>query len=397
MFFPLFIYQGMLFPGQIEVLSAQKTIYELSFMTPLDCYQRDLDSGRFSFDQSQRKAVEFTQALYEALTNDTEASKNVLSQLLSRITGDQKKIPMGLYFWGGVGRGKTWIVDTFYECLPFEKKMRMHFNRFMHMVHRELKTLENTQDPLKHIAKSISEKARVICFDEFHVSDITDAMLLAGLLDALFEREVILVATSNEQPDRLYWDGLQRERFLPAIELLKQHNHIVNVDDGVDYRLRYLQKAGIYHYPLDQHAEKMLQDNFQHIAPEAGQLNQPIYIEHREIDTVQCADGVVWFDFEAICDGPRGPADYIEIGRLYQTVLISNVPCMDDSQNDLAKRFLTLVDEFYDRNVKLVLSAATRPEQLYTGKRLEASFQRTISRLIEMQTHDYLARQHLSD
>jgi cell division protein ZapE len=366
-------------------------------MTPLQCYQRDLDSGEFSFDQSQREAVEKTEALYKSLVSSKPVSNNIFKKLLSGFSGDRSDCTKGLYFWGGVGRGKTWIVDTFYDCLPFEQKMRMHFNRFMHMVHKELKTLSDTQDPLNIIAKNISEKARVICFDEFHVSDITDAMLLGGLFKALFEREVILVTTSNEHPDILYWEGLQRERFLPAIDLLKQHTHIINVDEGIDYRLRYLDKAKIYHQPIDENAELMLEENFQHIAPEAGRVKQPIYIEHRQIDTRLCADGVVWFDFPHICDGPRGPVDYIEIARLYQTVLISNVPQMDESRNDVAKRFLTLVDEFYDRNVKLILSAAVSPEHLYTGQRLQKPFKRTVSRLIEMQTHDYLAKAHLPD
>ena len=366
-------------------------------MTPLECYQRDLDSGEFSFDQSQRDAVEYTQDLYETLVSNNSVSKNVLSNLLAKVSGDRSRRIKGLYFWGGVGRGKTWIVDAFYDCLPLERKMRMHFNRFMHMVHRELNALSNIQNPLNIVAKNISAKAQVICFDEFHVSDITDAMLLGGLFKALFESGVILVTTSNEHPDKLYWDGLQRERFLPAIDLLKQHTHIINVDEGIDYRLRYLDKAQIYHHPLDEQAELMLLENFQHLAPESGSIGQPIYIEHRQIETLHCADGVAWFDFPAICDGPRGPADYIEIGRLYQTILISNVPQMDENQNDVAKRFLTLVDEFYDRNVKLLLSAATTPEYLYTGKRLQKAFRRTVSRLIEMQTHDYLAKQHLPD
>ena len=366
-------------------------------MTPLQSYQRDLDSGDFSFDESQREAVNQTQALYEALLSNGSASGTTLSSFFSRFTGNNTEQIKGLYFWGGVGRGKTWIVDAFYDCLPFDEKLRMHFNRFMRMVHGELKLLTDTQDPLNIIARNISEKAKVICFDEFHVSDITDAMLLGGLFKALFEEGVILVTTSNEHPDKLYWDGLQRERFLPAIELLKQHTTVINVDEGVDYRLRYLDKAKIYHQPLGLQAEESLLENFNHISPEAGVANKPIFIEHRQIETLRSADGVVWFDFTAICDGPRGPGDYIEIGRLYQTVLISNVPKMSEDQNDLARRFITLVDEFYDRNVKLILSAAEIPENLYQGKYLANSFKRAVSRLIEMQTHDYLCKQHLSD
>ncbi len=341
--------------------------------------------------------MEHTQTLYEALVCNGYETGNILTKLMTMFSGNPVRNIKGLYFWGGVGRGKTWIIDAFYDCLPFEEKMRMHFNRFMRMVHQDLKTLGNIQDPLKAVAERISTKARVICFDEFHVSDITDAMLLGGLLDALFERGVVLVTTSNEHPDMLYRDGLQRERFLPAIALLHQHTNIINVDEGIDYRLRYLDKAEIYHYPLDENADRMMLDNFQHIAPDTGNAKLTIYIEYRQIETVQCADGVVWFDFPEICDGPRGPGDYIEIGRLYQTVLVSNVPQMDENQNDTAKRFITLVDEFYDRNVKLILSAQAMPEDLYQGKRLAQPFKRTISRLVEMQTHEYLARQHHSD
>ncbi|MEE9551951.1 MAG: cell division protein ZapE, partial [Gammaproteobacteria bacterium] len=279
--------------------------------------------------------------------------------------------------------------------LPFPEKSRIHFHRFMQMVHQELKQLKNIENPLQKVADNISTRTWVLCFDEFHVSDITDAMLLSGLLEALFDRGVTLVTTSNEEPDQLYWDGLQRERFLPAIELIKKHTRVVNVDSGNDYRLRFLDKAEIYHCPLDEIATEMLCNNFEHIAPDEGMDDVALEIEGREIRTVRCADGVAWFEFTGICDGPRGSADYIELSRLYQTVLISNIPAMTDTDNDKAKRFMTLVDEFYDHNVKLILTAAVPPEDLYTGKRLTKAFKRTISRLQEMQTHDYLARQHL--
>jgi len=211
----------------------------------------------------------------------------------------------------------------------------------------------------------------------------------------LFERDVVLVATSNEAPDHLYHDGLQRERFLPAIELIKEHTHVVHLDSGMDYRLRFLEQSEIYHCPLDQQAEIMLHDNFTHIAPNAGRDRVLLEIEGRSIQTVSCADGVVWFDFAHICDGPRGPADYIEVARQYQTVLVANIPRMDEGDNDRARRFMTLVDEFYDRNVKLIATAAGQPEELYCGKRHAREFQRTISRLIEMRSLDYLARPHL--
>lgn len=369
----------------------------MSNPSPLESYQKDIADGKFAFDESQHEAVIQIQALFDDLIVNDKNSFGVWRKLLNKVSQHDKNKLTGLYIWGGVGRGKTWLVDTFYHCLPFENKMRMHFNRFMRMVHNELNALSDIQNPLDEIAQSIAEKARVICFDEFHVADITDAMLLAGLLKALFDRGVVLVATSNEHPDKLYWDGLQRERFLPAIDLLNEFTKIINVDSGIDYRLRYLDKAKTYHTPLGESSEALMLDSFQQLSTEAGQPAHIIVIEHREILTVQCADGVVWFDFPDICDGPRGPADYIEIARLYQTVLISNIPQMSALNDDVCKRFITLVDEFYDRNVKLILSAAMQPELLYEGQSLTLAFRRTVSRLIEMQTHDYLARPHLSD
>ena len=367
----------------------------MNSITPLQSYQRALDSGDFVFDEMQREAVSYTEALYQELVRDSAERRGLLPVILEKVLGQPKKTIKGLYFWGGVGRGKTWLIDAFYECLPLEKKMRMHFHRFMRMVHLDLKKLEDVQDPLSIVAEKIAARARVICFDEFHVSDITDAMLLHGLLRALFERGVVLVTTSNIHPEKLYWDGLQRERFLPAIQLIKEFTEVVNVDGGTDYRLRYLDNAEIYHQPLNDSSEKKLLENFRHIAPEKGEENAIITIEHRPIQTLRCADGVAWFDFSALCDGPRGAADYIEIGRLYQTVLLSRVPQMDNTMNDQAKRFMTLIDEFYDRNVKIIISAATEPEQLYSGQLHADTFKRTASRLVEMRTHEYLSRQHL--
>jgi len=364
-------------------------------MTPLEKYQADLLRDDFSPDPAQKEAVLHTQSLYDELIA-IEDNKGLIDRIKKQLKGNTKTPVKGLYYWGGVGRGKTYIIDAFYDCLPFAEKTRIHFHRFMHMIHMELKQLKNTEDPLKIIAEKIAANARVLCFDEFHVTDITDAMLLGGLMNALFDNGVTLVATSNEAPDQLYADGLQRERFLPAIDLIKQHTEVVKVDSGVDYRLRFLDKAEIYHCPLDDKAIMMLRNNFEHIAPDEGVNKVVLEIEGRPINTVYCADGVVWFEFREICDGPRGPADYIEISRLYQTVLIANIPVMTESSNDQAKRFITMIDQFYDHNVKLILTAEALPEGLYHGKKLSKSFQRAISRLQEMQTHDYLAQQHLS-
>ena len=365
-------------------------------MTPWKRYQKELERDDFTADPSQRVAVEHMQRLYDELLAVQNQNGTLINRLKPLFTNNKSRPVKGLYLWGGVGRGKTWIVDAFFETLPFANKQRVHFHRFMQRVHNELKQLKNTENPLAVVADHFARDTCVLCFDEFHVTDITDAMLLAGLLDAFFERGITLVATSNEAPDDLYADGLQRERFLPAIDLIKENTEIINVDNGIDYRLRFLDKAEIYHYPLNNSAVEMLTDCFCHIAPDEGDRNVVLDIEGRPVQTVRCADGVVWFDFAAICDGPRGPADYIEIAREYQTVLIGGIPVLDESVNDQAKRFMTLVDEFYDRNVKLILAADADPQYLYIGKQHADGFKRTISRLQEMRTHDYLARQHLS-
>ncbi|GJM05463.1 MAG: cell division protein ZapE [marine bacterium B5-7] len=363
--------------------------------TPLEKYNNDLGLKGFNADPAQEVAVVHLQKLYDSLRELPKKENGVLNRIKSGLGLSSQQTVKGLYFWGGVGRGKTYLVDCFYECLPVEKKTRIHFHRFMQNVHKELKLLGNIESPLKVVADRIAEKTQVLCFDEFHVADITDAMLLAGLLDALFERGVVLVTTSNQHPDQLYQGGLQRERFLPAIDLLKKHTDIVNVDSGIDYRLQFLDQAEIYHSPLDDHANAMLENDFTHVCPDTGTEGVSLEIEGRPIQTERCGDGVIWFDFMAVCDGPRGAADYIEIARQYQTVLLANIPVMDDYANDIAQRFITLVDEFYDRNVKLIITAAAEPDGLYIGARLQEPFKRTISRLEEMRTHDYLAKEHL--
>lgn len=366
-------------------------------MTPVERYRKALEDPEFSADPAQQQAVEYTQSLYELIMERRTKKQGFLVRIKNRWFGNRLPPIKGLYLWGGVGRGKTYIIDAFYESLPIVEKKRIHFHRFMQKVHHELKQLDDVRDPLQTVAANFAREASVICFDEFHVADITDAMLLGGLLKILFEQGVVLVTTSNEHPDQLYHDGLQRERFLPAIALLKENTHVINVDNGIDYRLRYLDKAEIYRYPLDEEADRMLLTHFQHIAPDQGRVNSTIEIEGRKIRTVRNADGVVWFEFRDICDGPRGPADYIEIGCQFQTVFVANVPSMGDEQNDQAKRFMIMVDEFYDRSVRLILTAVTLPEQIYSGKKWQKSFKRTVSRLIEMQSHDYLARRHLPE
>lgn len=368
---------------------------EVVHMTPFEKYQQDLQRPDFSYDAAQEQAVRHLERLYHDLVDRYENRPRSFLTLLSPTVGKQQRTPCtGLYFWGGVGRGKTYLVDTFFECLPFRRKMRIHFHRFMQRVHQELKALQGEKNPLDIVAKKLADEARVLCFDEFFVTDITDAMILGGLMQKLFGHGVTLVATSNIVPDDLYKDGLQRARFLPAIELIKRYTEVVNVDSGIDYRLRALEQAEIYHSPLDAAAERSLLGSFEALVPEVWETDVDIEINQRSIRARRVADDVLWCDFRALCDGPRSQNDYIELARIYHAVLISDVPVMGAAQDDMARRFVNLVDEFYDRNVKLIMSGAAPLTQLYSGGRLEFEFKRTCSRLLEMQSREYLARPH---
>ncbi|MDT4794720.1 Cell division protein ZapE [compost metagenome] len=362
-------------------------------MTPLERYQADLKRPDFFHDAAQETAVRHLQRLYDDLIADDRGKPGLLGSLF----GKKRQGPVrGLYFWGGVGRGKTYLVDTFYDALPFKQKMRTHFHRFMKRVHEEMKTLKGEKNPLTIIGKRFADEARVICFDEFFVSDITDAMILATLLEELFKNGVSLVATSNIVPDGLYKDGLQRARFLPAIALLKEHTDIVNVDSGVDYRLRALEQAELFHHPLDAEAEASLSRSFKSLLPDCtmSQENEVLMIENREIRAVRVCEDVAWFEFRELCDGPRSQNDYIELGKIFHAVILANVEQMNVTKDDMARRFINLVDEFYDRNVKLIISAEVELKDLYSGGRLNFEFQRTLSRLLEMQSHEFLSRPH---
>ncbi|HAS62814.1 MAG TPA: cell division protein ZapE [Vibrio sp.] len=363
-------------------------------MTPLERYQIDLQRPDFFRDTAQENAVRHLQRLYDDLVAEAPPSN---TGLFGRLLGKKPAEPIkGLYFWGGVGRGKTYLVDTFFDSLPFEQKMRTHFHRFMKRVHEELRSLDGEKNPLVIVAQRFAKEARVICFDEFFVSDITDAMILAGLLEELFKNGVSLVATSNIVPDGLYKDGLQRARFLPAIALLKQHTEVVNVDSGIDYRLRALEQAELYHYPLSAEVDQELDKSFRSLLLGNCKIleNEPLSVENRTIVARKVANDVAWFDFRALCDGPRSQNDYIELGKIYSTIILSNVEQMDTSNEDMARRFVNLVDEFYDRNIKLIISAQVPLKDLYVGNRLQFEFQRTLSRLLEMQSHEFLARPH---
>ena len=346
----------------------------------------------------EKKIKELQQKLEEDVKEPLSLErmlKDLIRHLPLPVVFKRKNFVRGLYLCGGVGRGKTMLMDLFYSCLPPDTGQRYHFHRFMQRVHDELTSRRGNKNPLKDIAAQFASETKVICFDEFNVSDISDAMLLGGLLEALFERNVVLVATSNQHPDQLYYDGLQRDRFLPAISCIKKNTEIIKIDSGIDYRLEFFDHAEIYHSPLDENAHAMLENDFRHLCPDKGTVGDVLEIEGREIETIRYGDGVIWFDFNAICSGPRGVADYIEIARQFQTVLISSIPIMSDNDNDMLKRFITLGDEFYDRNVKLIITAETIPSKLYKGRGLAEPFKRTKSRLEEMRTHDYLAKQHL--
>jgi cell division protein ZapE len=362
-------------------------------MGPLERYRAESSRPGFVRDPAQQQAAEALQALYDDLTAAAPRQR-WLQSLLRRNIGDQARGILGLYLWGGVGRGKTYLMDLFYDAIPFEQKMRTHFHRFMQRIHHELRAEAGRKNPLQAIGRRIGGEARLLCFDEFFVSDITDAMILAGLFETLFAEGVTLVATSNVPPEELYKDGLQRQRFLPAIALIKRHTRVMRVDGGVDHRLRRLEQAELYHCPLDDGAEASLHSSLSSLAPETPVADQVLTIEGREIRARYCADDVVWFDFAEICDGPRSQNDYIELAREFHAVIVSDVPQFSTETEDQARRFISLVDEFYDRNVKLVVSAAAPPGELYRGVRLSFEFQRTVSRLIEMQSHAYLAREH---
>jgi cell division protein ZapE len=365
-------------------------------MTPLGRYKQDLERDDFSYDPAQEMAVKHLQRLFDELV----AKPAPRPGLMQRLAGGWKKAPReplrGLYFWGGVGRGKTYLMDTFYDSLPFEQKTRTHFHRFIQRVHQDLKTLGGEKNPLVEIARRYALETRIICFDEFFVSDIADAMILGSLLEQLFANGVALVATSNIVPDGLYKDGLQRARFMPAIALLNKHTDVVNVDGGIDYRLRALEQAELYHCPLDARADESLNGSFESLAPDLLEMveGEVLTINGRAIRSRRCCEDVVWFDFADLCQGPRSQNDYIELAKLYHAVLVSNVPQLGRSNDDAARRFINMVDEFYDSGVKLILSAAAPIHAIYTEGRLEFEIQRTQSRLLEMQSHEYLARAH---
>ena len=360
--------------------------------TPSQSYAAGIARGEWQDDPAQRAVLAELDRMQAAL-----AAPPASTGLFDRLFGNKKVAPaiQGLYLWGGVGRGKTFLVDLFYDSLDFPEKRRTHFHRFMREIHARLKQHAGERDPMAAIAREWRRDMRVLVLDEFFVSDIGDAMLLARLLERLFAEGVVLVTTSNTVPADLYKDGLQRARFLPAIALIEQHCVVMEIQSSTDYRLRELTRSPVYRVPADDAADAWLAERWQtltHTSPKAGEL----VVDGRPIRTRARCNGFAWFDFDALCEGPRSAADYIEIAHEFHTVLLGGIPRFDGGNDDPARRFVTAVDEFYDRHVNLVCTAAASPVALYSGERLAHAFERTASRLIEMQSAEYLGREHLT-
>ncbi|WP_196870365.1 cell division protein ZapE [Polaromonas sp. CG_9.11] len=351
-------------------------------------YDAELSARGYTSDPAQLLAID----ALERCATEWAAYKGQRSNAFKKLI-HRPPIPRGVYMFGGVGRGKSFLMDCFFNAVPLKRKVRLHFHEFMREVHRELLDLQGTSNPLDALGKRIAKRFKLICFDEFHVADITDAMILHRMLVALFDNGVGFVTTSNFHPDKLYPNGLHRDRILPAIELLKMHMQVINVDNGTDYRRRTLEQARLYHSPLGPEADAEMTETFNRLA--ASQDENPVLqIESRQILSRRKAGGVVWFDFKTLCGGPRSQNDYLEIATQFHTVLVSDVPWMPVRMASEARRFTWLVDVLYDRRVKLILSAAVPPEALYTEGPLMHEFPRTVSRLNEMQSMEFLALEH---
>ncbi len=365
-------------------------------------YIRQLERNAYQHDPAQSRAVQHLEQLQRQIQQYQQDSRRLSSRLLGYL-GRSTPPPPGCYLWGDVGRGKTWLMDMFFDTLDKQpvasssglgrEKIRLHFHHFMQAIHDQLSMVGEVKHPLKKIARAFARRYHILCLDEFHVSDITDAMLLYGLLEQLFAENVILIATSNQPPDQLYKNGLQRDRFLPAIELIKTHTTTLHLNGPEDHRLRLLEKANCW-YSQDSNTRAQLEQRFMELANTPAQRNIRLKINYREIPVILSTHEMIWMDFDTICGDQRGSADYIEIARQYHTVFVSQIPRMDDSHNDKARRFINMIDEYYDRNVKLLASATGPASALYTGTQLAFEFKRTVSRLEEMISHEYLQRPH---
>lgn len=351
--------------------------------TPLKIYTQQSKAGKIKHDEAQYQALLILEQHY-----------HFVSQSSWTFFG-KSRFSSGVYLWGGVGRGKTFLMDLFYMSLPTEKKARYHFHRFMQIVHELLKMHQGRRNPMQFVAKKLSQGIRVLCFDELLVSDIADAMILSELFRYLFASDLLIVLTSNLPPAQLYRNGLQRERFLPTIQLIEKHMQIFCVTGEVDFRLQYLEKEKIYHFPLDAQARKHLEDAFRTLSQSLVLDNPVLYFSGRAIPTYKCAGDIVWFSFHALCNTPRSVQDYNEIARSFRTIIVSEIPILNESNEDAAQRFIFMIDSFYDHHVVLLFSAAVAIDALYQGTKLQFDFQRTKSRLHEMQTVHYLHSDHI--
>ena len=357
-------------------------------ISPAERYAQALASGQFLPDQEQAQAVHELDRVWQELIQRFKASKKAFRRFR------RQTAPKGVYMWGGVGRGKTWLMDQFYDSVPFRRKTRMHFHHFMQYVHRELNKLSGQRNPLDLVADQIYKEAVVICFDVFFVSNVTDAMILSDLFQKLFTRGITLVATSNIAPDGLYKNGIHRDRFIPTIEMVKKNCVILNVDSGVDYRLRVLKQAQLFKSPLTHEHKLWMAQRFTALTQTQTVSQEPIIINQRIVETIGHTEDVLWCEYSELCLKPRSPADFIEIANIYNTVLVSNVPHMTDYLSEGTRRFIYLVDEFYDRGVKLLLTSEDTIIELYQGEKLAFEIERTRSRLLEMQSDDYLHTSH---
>ena len=351
--------------------------------TFLQTYLNALAEHGYTPDYAQEAAAKRLQQNEDDWNAYKAKRANKLTRFFSK-----PQIPKGVYFWGGVGRGKSMLMDTYYEHSPVERKIRIHFHEFMHGVHRELESLKGQSDPLEEVAKRVAERYRLICFDEFHISDIADAMILYRLLDGLVRNGVGFIMTSNYQPDDLYPNGLHRDRILPAIDLIKRVTDVINVDAGIDYRRRTLTQAKTYYTPNDESADRALHDLFYQLS--THNEGHGLHINHREISAKAYAGSVAWFEFHEWCGTARSQTDYLELIRLFDTILISNIPVMGPELASTARRFTWLIDVLYDHRIKLFVSAEAQAEALYTEGQMANEFFRTVSRLVEMQSNEYL-------
>ncbi len=347
-------------------------------------YDHALSERGFKSDEAQQRAIDRLQRAYEEWVAFKSQRSSSFKRLINR-----PDVPRGVYMWGGVGRGKSFLMDSFYSVVPVVRKTRVHFHEFMRDVHRQLDELKGIANPLDDVAKRIAKKYRLICFDEFHVSDIADAMILYNLLSGLFDNGVSFVMTSNYKPDTLYPDGLHRDRMLPTIQLLNSKLDVMNIDAGIDYRKRALEQVRIYHTPLNADTDSELREAFAAVAETADEDTR-VHIEAREIRALRRAGSAIWFDFATLCGGPRSQNDYLEIASRFQTVILSGIPRMSAAMSSEARRFTWLIDVFYDHKVKLIMSAEVEPEELYTEGMLANEFHRTVSRIIEMQSREYM-------